>query len=356
YLPIAYMALPSERDVLLSAAIHPAPEPKEIPWLLELSEAWMRSDQHKERNIQNALPRHTVERVLLQLELEQWLWNTFMHHLSFPNRALLSFSQRLQQWWKRHQPVLLILVVSRAHLTEDAMFNIFQAYTDPHALYIRFPYLPLETITRNGKTPRSCDTTSPNGTSSAKNEHIGKSKQRTFQTIALLFIPFPSMEQGEEDVHDYVHGLRDAWVQEGYESVRLIYAPPIEDMERLPFVIKDLFYSLPLAEHSKQPVINWEKHPIGWLISHLHTTEYAYLRSVYQPIIDMLNDQEMRQTLVTFIHHQGHISQTAEALYLHRNTLLYRLERIRKLSGLDPRRLDDLFLLYVILNVFVEQA
>lgn len=355
YLPIAYMARPSYHDRILSVAIHPAPESKEIPWLLELSEAWIRTDQHKEAHTNNVPPKHTVERVLLQLEVEQWLWNICTHPLLFPDQTLFYLSARLQQWWKTHQPILLILVASRVHLTDEAVPNIFQAYTDPQALYIRFPLLPFESSTQSKKASTSCATASLNGTTRAANEPIGKTWQTIFQNIVLLFIPFSSVEQGEEDVHEYVHGLSDAWTQEGYESMRLIYAPPLQDIERLPFVIKDLFYSLPLAEHSKQLVINWQKNPIGWLISHLHATDYAYLRSLYQPIIDILNDSEIYQTLLTFIYHQGHIGQTAEALYLHRNTLLYRLERIRKLSGLDPRRLDDLFLLYVILNVFVEQ-
>lgn len=356
YLPIAYMARPAYRDDLLSVAISPPPNAQAIPWLLELSEAWIRADQHKEAHTQNVLPKQTIERVLLQLEIEQWLWNIFTYHVLFPDQALFNFSERFEQWWATHQPILLVLVASRAPRSDEAMSNIFQAYTDPQALYIRFPLLFSKPSAQSRKEPTSCDTASQNDTSCTQNELFGKLWQTTFQNIVLLFIPFSSIEQDEEEVHDYVHGLSDAWRQEGYESMQLLYAPPLQDMARLPFVIRDLCYSLPLAEHSKQPVMNWQKNPIGWLISHLHDTAYAYLRSLYQPIIDILNDQEIHQTLLAFIHHQGHIGQTAEALYLHRNTLLYRLERIRKLSGLDPRRLEDLFLLYIILTVFVEAS
>ncbi len=41
------------------------------------------------------------------------------------------------------------------------------------------------------------------------------------------------------------------------------------------------------------------------------------------------------ETLTAYFAHNGNLSQTAEALFLHRNTLLYRMDRIREISGLD---------------------
>ncbi|MCL5952464.1 MAG: helix-turn-helix domain-containing protein [Chloroflexi bacterium] len=41
------------------------------------------------------------------------------------------------------------------------------------------------------------------------------------------------------------------------------------------------------------------------------------------------------ETLTAYFAHKGNLSQTAEALFIHRNTLLYRMERIRQVSGLD---------------------
>ena len=44
------------------------------------------------------------------------------------------------------------------------------------------------------------------------------------------------------------------------------------------------------------------------------------------------------------------MSQAAESLYLHRNSLLYRLERIREISGLDLDDPDDRFSLQLALR------
>ncbi|MEW5718717.1 MAG: helix-turn-helix domain-containing protein [Chloroflexota bacterium] len=50
---------------------------------------------------------------------------------------------------------------------------------------------------------------------------------------------------------------------------------------------------------------------------------------------DRTQGTDLIETLTSYFAHKGNLSQTAEALFVHRNTLLYRMERIREISGLD---------------------
>jgi purine catabolism regulator len=50
---------------------------------------------------------------------------------------------------------------------------------------------------------------------------------------------------------------------------------------------------------------------------------------------DRTQGTELVETLSAYFGHKSNLSQTAEALFVHRNTLLYRMERIREISGLD---------------------
>ena len=52
-------------------------------------------------------------------------------------------------------------------------------------------------------------------------------------------------------------------------------------------------------------------------------------------------DEEEWHTAASFWTHDLHGSQTAKALFIHRNTLQYRLERIRKKTGLDLRVYEE---------------
>ena len=55
---------------------------------------------------------------------------------------------------------------------------------------------------------------------------------------------------------------------------------------------------------------------------------------------------ELIQTLQTYIEENGQINDVAKRLNIHRNTLNYRLERIKKLTGKDPKNLMQLFELF----------
>ncbi|MFD0896349.1 CdaR family transcriptional regulator [Loigolactobacillus binensis] len=57
--------------------------------------------------------------------------------------------------------------------------------------------------------------------------------------------------------------------------------------------------------------------------------------------------QELLQTLNAFIEDNGNISITSESLHIHRNTLNYRLKKIKEELHLDPHNYHDLFHLYI---------
>lgn len=67
-----------------------------------------------------------------------------------------------------------------------------------------------------------------------------------------------------------------------------------------------------------------------------------FLQEVFgEKLPDQDIDEEMQVTIRLFFENNLNISETARQLYLHRNTLVYRLERFEKIVGLDIRRFDD---------------
>ena len=55
----------------------------------------------------------------------------------------------------------------------------------------------------------------------------------------------------------------------------------------------------------------------------------------------IFEDQSMMQTVETYLDCGMNISETARRLYMHRNTLIYRLDQVEKRTGLDLRRFED---------------
>ena len=91
---------------------------------------------------------------------------------------------------------------------------------------------------------------------------------------------------------------------------------------------------------------------IGRLIYQLPTTLCEiFLSEVFKKnSIDTL-DQETLFTINKFFENNLNVSETSRKLFVHRNTLVYRLEKIKKLTGLDLREFDDAIIFKVALMV-----
>ena len=62
-------------------------------------------------------------------------------------------------------------------------------------------------------------------------------------------------------------------------------------------------------------------------------------------------DDETLNTINMFLENNLNVSETARQLYVHRNTLLYRLEKLQKVTNLDIRIFDDALTLKIALMV-----
>ncbi|MDD6160841.1 MAG: helix-turn-helix domain-containing protein [Oscillospiraceae bacterium] len=103
---------------------------------------------------------------------------------------------------------------------------------------------------------------------------------------------------------------------------------------------------------TERSIINYENLGIGRLIYQLPTTLCEmFLQEVFKKNpIDAL-DQETLFTINKFFENNLNVSETARKLFVHRNTLVYRLEKIKKLTGLDLREFDDAITFKVALMV-----
>ena len=62
-------------------------------------------------------------------------------------------------------------------------------------------------------------------------------------------------------------------------------------------------------------------------------------------------DEEILSTVSKFFENNLNVSETSRQLYIHRNTLIYRIEKLQKATGLDVRVFDDALTLKIALMV-----
>jgi carbohydrate diacid regulator len=102
---------------------------------------------------------------------------------------------------------------------------------------------------------------------------------------------------------------------------------------------------------TEKSIIHYDNLGIGRLIYQLPTTLCEiFLSEVFKKnSIDSL-DQETLFTINKFFENNLNVSETSRKLFVHRNTLVYRLEKIKKLTGLD-REFDHAIIFKVALMV-----
>jgi len=93
---------------------------------------------------------------------------------------------------------------------------------------------------------------------------------------------------------------------------------------------------------SDKSIVDYNNLGIGRLIYQLPTTLCKlFLNEVFKEGSLEQLDQETLFTIQKFFENSLNISETSRQLYVHRNTLVYRLDKIMKITGLDLRKFDD---------------
>ena len=77
----------------------------------------------------------------------------------------------------------------------------------------------------------------------------------------------------------------------------------------------------------------------------------AFLKEVFKRGSVESLDQETLFTIQKFFENSLNVSETSRKLFVHRNTLVYRLEKIKKITGLDLREFEDAIVFKVALMV-----
>ncbi len=76
-----------------------------------------------------------------------------------------------------------------------------------------------------------------------------------------------------------------------------------------------------------------------------------FLKETLGPLLEFEGGPELLHTLEAYFEHNGNLSQTAESLFIHRNTLIYRMERISEILVLDFDRPETRLAVQLALHV-----
>ncbi|MEW8972613.1 MAG: sugar diacid recognition domain-containing protein [Tissierellaceae bacterium] len=99
-------------------------------------------------------------------------------------------------------------------------------------------------------------------------------------------------------------------------------------------------------------ILHYNDLDIGLLIDDISMeTINKYTKRVFK---DMTREEINEYLIIidSYIKHNGSIKRTSQELFIHKNTLQYRLKRLKKITGFDPRNINDMVVLYFAFVLF----
>jgi len=149
----------------------------------------------------------------------------------------------------------------------------------------------------------------------------------------------------ETELEGIAMSLVDSLHMEAMVKVRVGYGNVVTQIQDIAQSFQEAKMALQVGKvfYAEKDTISYGKLGIGRLIYQLPMSLCKmFIKEVFgEKIPEVLDDEEAMSTISKFFENNLNISETARQLYVHRNTLVYRLERIEKEIGLDIRKFDD---------------
>ena len=149
---------------------------------------------------------------------------------------------------------------------------------------------------------------------------------------------------GEDDIEKTARTVADTILSEMLTQVYIGIGNPVTSVKDVARSYREAQASLEVGHvfDRDKTIVSYDKLGIGRLIYQLPVTLCEmFLSEVFsQSSIDLL-DRETMATVKCFFDNNLNISETSRKLFVHRNTLVYRLDKIKRITGLDLREFDN---------------
>lgn len=147
----------------------------------------------------------------------------------------------------------------------------------------------------------------------------------------------------EDEREALAKNIADTLSGEAMVKVRIGYGGLVERLQDITRSYQEARMALEVGGifYAERNTISYSRLGIGRLIYQLPISLCEmFIKEIFgDRKLDL--DEETLSTVTKFFENDLNISETARQLYIHRNTLVYRLERFEKIVGLDVRRFED---------------
>lgn len=147
-----------------------------------------------------------------------------------------------------------------------------------------------------------------------------------------------------EALADVANTIVDMMSAEAMTNVRVAYGTVVQELKDVSKSYKEAKMALNVGKifYEEKNVAAYSALGIGRLIYQLPVNLCKlFIQEIFGDDIPSDLDEETLNTLNKFFENNLNVSETSRQLFVHRNTLVYRIEKIQKVTGLDLRNFDD---------------
>lgn len=173
-------------------------------------------------------------------------------------------------------------------------------------------------------------------------------KTRDFITAVdeknIIVVKELSAGEGYAEMEKVAEEMLSMLKSEGEEGVHIAYGTIVGDIKEVSKSYKEAKLALDVGKifFEEKDIIAYSALGIGRLIYQLPIPLCKmFIREIFEGKSPDDFDEETLTTINKFFENSLNVSETSRQLYIHRNTLVYRLDKLQKSTGLDLRVFED---------------
>lgn len=161
---------------------------------------------------------------------------------------------------------------------------------------------------------------------------------------SVILIKAVDSVEAYDQLQDAAQVAVDMLNTEAMLSVKAAYGTIVDDLRNLSKSYKEARMAMDVGRifYAEKSVTSYNELGIGRLIYQLPSNLcHVFINEVFGDNVPDDLDNETLSTINTFFENNLNVSETSRKLFIHRNTLVYRIEKLQRSTGLDIRNFDD---------------
>ena len=176
---------------------------------------------------------------------------------------------------------------------------------------------------------------------------------------SVIVVKTLESDSDNEEIYSIARSIVDTVNSEAMVNVRVGYGTVVNELKDVSKSYKEAMMAVDVGKifYADRKVNSYNSLGIGRLIYQLPSNLcHMFIEEIFGDNDPANFDEEIVSTVYKFFENNLNVSETARQLFIHRNTLVYRVEKLKSLTGLDVRVFDDAltFMIAMMVNNYLK--